>query len=351
MSFFLKTHTVTKGETLEDIAALYDIPDIEMLKYFHYKHASKDSRDLGHTLRHRQEIFIPGKDDVENIIAMRNQKREERQVHIRHLLENNTLYPDFSRGGCLYHIIIEDFSNDVLTAETTYKNYLIYLSKTDEQYHFRYYKKILTLNGEKPNSKLYKLALKCSSCLSPAELTIDCNGKITGISNYREIRRDWKEIRHDLLKKYDDLYSLTYINEVNETIEDEDELTATYRYDLTLQFMLAPYYKIFREGKAETGEMFSIYRNLYKNEYLITSSEEIEIRQNGQCIDPRSQQELINHLNYSHDEHDESEFLESQLNATYYLDKNYKTLQRADIAIDSYFFGVKKTTKIKIQRE
>jgi len=351
MSFYLQTHIVKKGETLEDIAVMYNIPNIEILKRFHYQHVPKDSNHIGHVLLKGQEIFIPGKDDIEEIIDSWNKRKEENRNHTRHLIENNILYPDFSQGGCLYDISIEDYTNDQLTASTTYKNYLVYLQKTEKHYIFRYYKKILTLNCEKPNSKLHRLALRSSACLSPVELEIDSHGKVAELSNYYDLVDDWKNIRRELVKKYNDPFSLQYIDEVNETITDRDLLTSTYRHDLTLQFMMAPYYKIFFEGKAETREKFSIYRNLYRNEYLISISDEIEIRQNGKCIDPRSQHELINYLDYTDQEHEEHELLESQLIANYYLDKNNKILQRADISIDSYFFGVKETTKIKIQLE
>lgn len=348
MNIFLQTHIVKKGETLEQIAEMYNIPDITILKDHHYQHMADDSNHLGPTLFAGQEIFIPDQKEIEYYILRKKQVLEERKNRANHLIENGILLPVFNEMDEKIQFIIHDFSDDVLQNTSEFEVRLKYLEKEEQHFIFLYQKKLLTINGEKAEMKAYELALKCSSCLYPAGLEIDAHRKIHDIKNYREILKRWKTAQQNLLKIYTDKNSLAYIEDVNRTIEVKEELIKTYMEDLFLQSYFYPYFKKYTSGKNESNSRYMSERILYKNQYLITIAEDISVRLDSESIDDRSQQEILNHLPMSNAEHDEDELLESKITGNFSLSKQYKLLQQADIMIDSYFYNVKETTKIEL---
>ncbi|MCS3532583.1 LysM peptidoglycan-binding domain-containing protein [Chryseobacterium sp. JUb7] len=348
MNIFLKTHIVRKGETLEQIAEMYNIPDIKILKDHHYQHVPDDSNHLGHTLFPGQEIFIPDQKVIEDYIFRKKEISEERNSRTNHLIENSILTPDFQNSKKQYSVKVTDFTNDILQNETQYITQLQYLGKEENYFIFMYQKKNLTVNGEKPDMKLYELALQCTSVLFPAKLQINSTGTVEGIKNYHEIRNNWASKHQNLLKRYEGSYSLEYMNEINKTIDCYEELVLSFRRDLFLQFFFCPYYKSFKEAKTIYNIRLSEKRVLYKAEYAMQLTDEILITLYSQCVDTRSQQEIINYLYNSKDQRNDEELLESEIKGNFHLSKKDKILQEADMILDSYYFGIKETTKIKI---
>lgn len=350
MNFFLQTHIVKKGETLEQIAAMYQIPDVEILKFYHYQNVPKNANHLGTSLLSGQEIFIPGKNEIENILLIRNQSMKEKNNQVTSLIENDTLLPQFAKIDHHFIITIKDFSDNNLNNKTNIEVHLKYLGKQNQHYIFSYYKKVISVNGEQPDLKIYELASKCAACLFPTELEIDEKGKIRNLNNYREILSKWKKIRQNLIHEYQDSFSLEYIDDINNSMDVREELIETFNRDLFLQFIFAPYFKKFHQGKIEINERLTENLILFQSQYSISIDDyEIFINQHSQGIDSRSQQEIINNLTASINQHnDENELLESEITASYILDKNDKIIHQADITIESYFYNVKERREIKI---
>jgi hypothetical protein len=349
MNFFLQTHIVEKGETLEQIAAMYDVPDLEILKYYHYQNVPKNANHFGTTLLPGQEIFIPDQKEIKKILQIRNKQINEKNFQTNSFIENNLLIPNFSKIDHHFKIDIKDFSDNELINETNIEVHLKYLEKNEQHYIFSYDKKVISANGEQPDLKMYELASKCTTCLFPVELEIDEKGKISNLINYRKILSKWKKIRQNLIHEYQDSYSLDYIDDMNDSMDVREELIETFNQDLFLQFIFAPYFKKFQQGNVEINERLTEHHLLFQSQYSININDhEIYINQHSQCIDPRSQQEIINDLKTTMNQHDENELLESEITANYNLDKNDKIVYRADITIESYLYNVKERKEIKM---
>lgn len=350
MKFFLQSHIVKKGETLEQIVALYNVPDIELLKYYHYQNVPKDSNHIGHTLFEEQEIFVPDQKDIEEILLKRKQNLEDKLQKSYSFLNNSVLLPNFSRIDHTYKVRIIDFkeNNSESEALTEFEISLHYLGIEEQLHIFRFNKKSFLINGEAPDMKVYELALECSSILFNAELGIDIHGKMISIHNYKFILTNWKQNKQKLLQKYEDINSVNYINEMAETVENKELFQEYFSRDLFLQFYFSLYFNKFWNGKAENTGRFSEYEILYKNQYELNISEDIQINQFSNCIDIRSQQEIQAYIKRSYEEHENTETLESEISANFYLDKDHKILQRADINIKSIVYHTQETKRIQI---
>jgi hypothetical protein len=231
MKYYLQSHIVKKGETLKQIAEIYQVPDIEILKHFHYQNVSRDGNHLGTTLLAGQEIFIPDKKDIQEILFKRKRNLNERQQKD----QNGLLLPNFHEINQTYTIDIKDIIRDKVN-HTEFEILIQYQDKNELNYIFRLSKNNILLNGQKPDLKLYDLALECSSILSHVKVEIDYKGEISGIHNYRKILDKWKNFQQNIHQKYEDELSLNYINEINEILQDREILLEYFRKDIFLQF-------------------------------------------------------------------------------------------------------------------
>ncbi|AZA54736.1 LysM peptidoglycan-binding domain-containing protein [Chryseobacterium sp. G0201] len=351
MKLFLRHHIVKKGETLEQIAALYNVPSVEILKYYHYKNVPKDSNHIGHTLFEGQEIFVPESNDIEKILLERKQALENRLEHSNSLIKNSSLLPNFTGIDHTYKVKITDFNEGNIENETEFEIDIQYIGKDDQHHIFKFNKNSILINGEIPDMKAYELALNCSSILFSVELGIDFNGKMADIHNYRVILNKWKENKQRLLQKYEDENSRQYIDKVDIRIESKELLLENLSRELFIQFYFSPYFKTFSNGKAENTGRFSQYKILYENHYENNLEHEIHISQSSQSVDPRSQEEIIRYLENSYENSEDSELLESEISAHFILDKQYKFLQKADVKIDLYLYNTQETKQIQIDKK
>ncbi|WP_312903041.1 LysM peptidoglycan-binding domain-containing protein [Chryseobacterium taichungense] len=349
MRLYLKSHIAKKGETLEQIAEQYQIPDIEILKYFHYQHVPKDSNHLGTTLFAGQEIFIPDENDIRNILEKRNLNIEENNIKNHNQIENGNLLPDFQSIHHTYIVEIRDvFENR--TDHVQFEVLLQYLDKHDSHYIFKFKKENLLLNGENPELKVYNLALKCALVFSYVEVGINKNGLLSYVHNYKEIYNKWKILKENLYILYEDALSLRYIDEINTIIEDRDTLTSYLRKEIFLQFYFSVYFKIYAEGKSENVAHFLFDEILHENVYEININDKlITIKQESQSIDKRSMHEIFGNIKSKEGQYGESELPESTITAKYHLDKSQKILQKAEIKVESLDYHTKEFKEIQIR--
>jgi len=351
MKLFLQTHIVKKGETLEQIAAMYKVPDVEILKYYHYQNVPKNGNHLGHTLFAGQEIFVPESQDIEEILLKRKQAVENKAEHSNSLLKNNVLLPNFPRINDIYTVKITDLLEGNTENETVFEVCVKYLGKDEQQHIFHFNKKSILVNGIVPDMKAYELAEKCSSAISSVELGIDSKGKISDIYNYRQIWNNWRQDKKKLLENYHEENSLFYIDKVDSIIENKELLLKKLAGELFVQFYISSYFKTFLNGKAENTDRFTQYKVLYENHYEINVTDEIHIIQSSQSIDTRRQDEIIRYVEHTSEKNEDSELPASEISADFYLDKQNKILQKAEIKIDFYLYNTQETKQIQIDKK
>lgn len=328
MRLYLKSHIAKKGETLEQIAEQYQIPDIEILKYFHYQHVPKDSNHLGTTLFAGLEIFIPDENDIRTILEKRNLNSEENNIKNHNQIENGNLLPDFQSIDHTYVVEIRDVSENRID-HAQFEVLLQYLDKHDSNYIFKFKKENLLLNGQNPELKVYNLALKSASVFSCVEVGINKNGFLSHVHNYEEIYNQWKILTENLYSLYEDALSLRYIDEINTVMEDRDTLTSYLRKEIFLQFYFSVYFKRYAERKSENAAHFLFDEILHENVYEIDINDKlITIKQESQSIDKRSLHEIFGNIKRSEEKYGESELPESTITAKYHLDKVKKYCKR-----------------------
>lgn len=325
MRFFIKTHIVKKGETLKSIAELYNIPDVELLRYFHHQNSPKDSNHLGHQVVIGQEIFIPEQEDIENYALQRKNIAEKNKEKRKFHLKNSDFTPNLHFQNNCYKISITEFSEHKESGDTLeFEGEFQYKDNSPVlQYHKR---NIRVINGQS-DLKLYDLALEVLEKMYPVEYSIHPKTKqIESIANSKFLSSKWRDNRTKLLEKYTDSYSLKYIQWID--YAEKNHFIDFLKKDLFLQFLFAPYGK-YQDGKMEKDLSFGTPSISYKNEMSMEILEhQIEIIQHSKSIDQFS-----------------------TITAKYLLEPNHHLLDEGKIEIESSFYGDKKRLEIEIKKK
>jgi LysM repeat protein len=339
MNFYIKTHIVQKGETLEDIVSQYHIPDVEMLRYFHNQNVPKNHNHIGSIISVGQEIFIPEKTDIDRLLEAKKKRSEEKEEQQQNHLKNKILYPDALAIKNHYQVKISH-SQGSSSEKISFDAYFQYVENTkDNLAVLRYEKENFLINDEKADTKLHDLAIEAIQFLYPLEFTLAQNlAKPFAITNLKEIKARWKNNKEQLLKMYSDSYSLRYINSIDEAIDEG--LSKYILNDLFLQFLFAPYLE-FEKGQSYTERSFHTYRILYQDTMeMKIIGDEIHIKQEAFCIDPRNPQQILSKWELDKEEQQEKneEVSESFISGKYILDKNHKILKEAKIELQTNFY-------------
>lgn len=321
MTFFIKTHIVKKGETLEKIALQYQIPNVDILRNFHNQNVPQNKNHIGMEITEGQEIFIPQKEDIDRVLERQKIMREQRNENLR----NQTIRPTASQYNHYYQTIITEYyqgKEEKISIELEFE----YLSSQNLLNPIlKYDKKEIKVNDDIPDLKVYDLANKCCSFVYPLEFEIN-KENIVSIASPRELLKKWERKKQEILDEYDDLYVAKYIEQMDYQIRKN--MDCILNKDLFLQFLFAPYGS-YIDGKNHRNKL---YGNVLYQDTL--SIEEI----NDTIINIRQQAKSNN---------DE----QSEIIAYYTLDISNKIVNNADIRILSMHYGEKKIIEIKITKK
>lgn len=320
MTFFIKTHIVKKGETLEKIALQYQIPNVDILRNFHNQNVPKNQNHIGMEITEGQEIFIPQKEDIDRVLERQKIMRDQRNENLR----NQTIRPTVSQYNHYYQTIITECYQEK-EEKISIELELEYLSSQNLLNPIlKYDKKEIKVNDDIPNLKVYDLAHKCSSFIYPLEFEIN-KENIVSIAYPRELLKTWERKKQEILEEYNDLYAAKYIEQMDYQIRKN--MDCILHKDLFLQFLFTPYGN-YIEGENHRNKLYG--NTLYQDTLSI---EEI----NDTIINIRQ------HAKSNNDE-------QSEIVAYYTLDMSNKIVNNADIRISSMHYGKKKIIEIKIKK-
>ena len=107
MNFFVQTHIVQQGETLDDIIQKYKIPSVEILRYFHNQNVVSRDNLVGNKVFKGQEIIIPTPQDIDKIEIEHKKSQAEKLVQQENILQNSFLRFPYHKGEYFYNISIK----------------------------------------------------------------------------------------------------------------------------------------------------------------------------------------------------------------------------------------------------
>lgn len=244
MSFYLRTHIVEKGETMEDIISRYSIPSVEILRDFHHKNTTKNNSHLGFKLSPGQEILIPEKEDIDKIISER--KNAIREFSYSEKTLNQDLKFPFVNGNHRYKVSLQQ--PDYYDIDSFFL-ILNYLKKENGLHHLMIRQSEILKNETKDNNCVELLASEINEVVYPLSVAINEKGIIQKINETFILRKKWNDKKSDLYEFFPGELGKKMLNAVEEDFSAPEHLA--YKLNLSI-----PWGLLFRGiiGKYEHGK-------------------------------------------------------------------------------------------------
>lgn len=248
-------HIITRGETLQGIAALYDL-SVGELKLFHNNHCEVKDMILI-ALTDQKELFIPRTAVADKM----------KLVTFEH---GNRLVFNPQHQTAKYGVVIT-IENGNKKNELKYEASVRWLKK-EKQLHFFEVRRDseLFLNEEQVNEIADLLAYKTSKVLYPLQVSVDEKGKLSGVENLTEYAERWTGIKEEIYKEYEGEVVDEYCRKIEKILEEPEILTGLMKNDYFLRTFFFGIYKNFGKDYQALGhESFPIVKNAKEPHYEI----------------------------------------------------------------------------------
>lgn len=191
------------------------------------------------------------------------------------------------------------------------------------------------INKQDPDLVADELALKVGSILYPLDVLVSRKEGIIGVSNTREIKRRWEDVKKDILK-YNEGYIVEKYLRLNEkSLRDEETILLSLRNDWFLHTYFNDIYQTYYANyKIENLVSVPLIANTggikYRVEQKINSELDekglFNISMIGVPSDGRSIIDIESKLDYNRYPSDSS--LEGGYNAIYVLESQFNTIEK-----------------------
>lgn len=250
MNFYIKTHIVEKGETLELIAKMYHIPEVEMLRNFHNWNVPEIQNSIGHVVLVGQELFIPQKEDIQKIINQRKVKSQEKSdQRWINILNRDFVFP-FERGLHSYLITTQEAEKEnthsflweaehVLQDEQQ-KLFLLKINQGEVKY-----------NNDLPESTVELMASDINKKLFPIDILVDEAGLIQKIDKISALQQQWSSNKNDLYDFYEGKVGKIILDDVKDKISDSTKLANLLNLNIIWGLLLRGLTGKYNHGKCE----------------------------------------------------------------------------------------------------
>lgn len=286
-------HIIQNGETLDSIAAIYELP-VDDLKFFHNNHCEVKDQILI-LIRHQKELFVP-----------------------RTAVEDRNKLVKFSHGNQIdfrpqnsslsYGVIIK-IENGEKQNELKY-NISVRWLKFENKLHYFEIDRIsnLFINDEEVNEMADLLAYKTSKVLFPLTVSVDERGKLNNIENIFEYKKRWSIVKDEVYKEYEGDVVDRYCQKIEDTLQEPDALFIYLKNDYFLRTLFFGIYQKFNQDyQTEIMETFPIINNAIEPNYKIKVEIDpvkdeydlINISASGKLFDERSEYDFINGAPFS----------------------------------------------------
>ena len=240
MNFFVQTHIVQQGETLDDIIQKYKIPSVEILRYFHNQNVVSRDNLVGNKVFKGQEIFIPTPQDIDKIEIEHKKNQAEKLVQQENTLQNNFLRFPYHKGEHIYNISIKTMvqtstlqcrvrhlyaSNNIFTIEISQNNH----NSLDNQMIFL---------GEEINTSIF-----------PLTISMNKEGEIIEVNDFQSILQRWNSKKEKINQFFQGKIIQNIINKTEDILLSSKTISHNLNTNILWAFLLRGV-----TGKYENGE-------------------------------------------------------------------------------------------------
>jgi len=240
MNFFVQTHVVQQGETMDDIIQKYKIPSVEILRYFHNQNVVSRDNLVGNKVFKGQEIFIPTPQDIDKIEIEHKKNQAEKLVQEENILQNSFLRFPYHKGEHFYNISIKTMvqtstlqcrvrhlyaSNNIFTIEISQNNH----NSLDNQMIFL---------GEEINTYIF-----------PLTISVNKEGEVIEVGDFQSILQRWNSKKEKINQLFQGKIIQNIINKTEDILLSSKTISHNLNTNILWAFLLRGV-----TGKYENGE-------------------------------------------------------------------------------------------------
>lgn len=252
-------------------------------------------------------------------------------------LENRKLIPNYTGLKRVYHVkyfFLEEEKNSI-----QYKVEVSCIKKINAKGHvLQISRSNYKINNHTSERIIEKMAFQAGEILNSLQLLVDFRGNIRSIYNIKTIQNKWhKEIKEHIKKNFSGKYVNKYIQLIEECLRLEDKLIEKISNDWFLSIYFMTLYKD-NKGKVKINKYFPIIIDAKQVKYQTTFLEEeysderlMKIKIEGLLNDPRSKMDFQNKTDYPYFPKVNGEETEGYCMGTFLLNKQKKTIWKAEI--------------------
>lgn len=270
-------------------------------------------------------------------------------------LENHRILPDYIGLNRTYQVELLFMQKKKNTIQ--YKVRLICIKKiNDKGYVFQINRNNYKINNQPPFRIMEKMAYQAGEILSSLQLLINFKGEITAIYNMEDIRNKWyKEIKKNLKKNFSGKYVNKYNQLIEECLSSENKFIKKLSHDWFLSIYFMTLYKGNKE-EVEINKYFPLITDAKQIKYQTTFLEEEAnderltwVKMEGILKDPRSKMDLQVKVDDPYFPKEEGEESGGYCEGTFLLNKQKKTLWKAEINTEVFLEQGIKRVLVSIQ--
>lgn len=242
---------VKKGETLEQIAELYNIPEAGMLRDFHNKHVPDVKNTIGWALPSGVELFIPQSQEISEILEHRKNAIEERDEREWNALTNREFHFSFHFGKYYSYLVTmkatEDHQSYSFLLETEHigrndikKRYILKILQCELQY-----------SGSIPDRAVELMASDINNAFFPIRVMIDNKGFIEDLFEYASLKENWKTNKNELFETYVGKIGKKILENIDTRISDKISVINRLNLNILLALLLRSILGVYKNGVCE----------------------------------------------------------------------------------------------------
>lgn len=240
MNFFVQTHIVQQGETLDDIIQKYKIPSVEILRYFHNQNVVSRDNLVGNKVFKGQEIFIPTPQDIDKIEIEHKKSQAEKLVQQGNILQNSFLRFPYHKGEHFYNISIK---TKVQTSILQYRVRHLYTSNN-----------IFTIeisqnNHNSLDNQMIFLGEEINTYIFPLAISVNKEGEIIEIDDFQSVIQRWNLKKEKINQLFQGKIIQNIINKTEDILLSSKTISHNLNTNILWAFLLRGVI-----GKYENGE-------------------------------------------------------------------------------------------------
>ncbi|WP_309608996.1 hypothetical protein [Flavobacterium sp.] len=201
-----------------------------------------------------------------------------------------------------YGILIKSLENNILKTNIHYEIEVECIDHKNQHFIFEINQKQVFINNTVPDSKIENLLYRAGQTLYPLQLNINKYGQISGIVNYKYIKKRWLSEKENIKEYYNGETVQKIIDAVDVIVLDENQLLQSLYKNWFFTLFFSPLYISYTDALSRLvqrdypifGDKSAKFEAIHTINENCSPTNKIIINAKGKATDNRTIDEVLN---------------------------------------------------------